>query len=141
MAEPPIKPLKWQPEPGIGYTVQRRPDGGMHYVFTDVNEKTLRHWREFSLQHLLDSDRLTRNLYDLRAVKKVPPEAIQVALELNTDPAARNIRVAVVVENEEVRRAIEEIEALTVPAGVELGIFTQIEEAEAWLSRPLTQLI
>lgn len=141
MSEATLKPLHWQPEPGIGYTVQRRPDGGMHYVFTDVNEKTLRHWREFSIRHLLDSDRLTRNLYDLRAVKTIPSEAVQVALELNTDPAARNIRVAVVVASEEVRRAIEEIEALTVPAGVELGIFTDIDQAEAWLSRPLTQLI
>ncbi len=141
MSESTLKPLDWQPEPGIGYTVQRRPDGGMHYVFTDVNEKTLRHWREFALKHLLDSDRLTRNLYDLRAVKKLPPQAVQVALELNTDPSARNIRVAVVVENDEVRRTIEEIDALSVPAGVELGIFTQIEEAETWLSRPLTQLI
>lgn len=141
MTETSIKPLNWQPEPGIGYTVQRRPDGGMHYVFTDVNEKTLRHWREFAIQHLLDSDRLTRNLYDLRAVKKLPPEAVQVALELNTDPSARNIRVAVVVENEEVRRTVEEIHALTVPAGVELGIFTQIDAAEGWLNRPLTQLI
>ncbi len=141
MSESTLKPLDWQPEAGIGYTVQRRPDGGMHYVFTDVNEKTLRHWREFALKHLLDSDRLTRNLYDLRAVKKLPPQAVQVALELNTDPSARNIRVAVVVENDEVRRTIEEIDALSVPAGVELGIFTQIEEAETWLSRPLTQLI
>ncbi len=141
MSESTLKPLDWQPEAGIGYTVQRRPDGGMHYVFTDVNEKTLRHWREFALKHLLDSDRLTRNLYDLRAVKKLPPQAVQVALELNTDPSARNIRVAVVVENDEVRRTIEEIDALSVPAGVELGIFTQIEEAETWLRRPLTQLI
>ncbi|MCS6906502.1 MAG: hypothetical protein RML93_01315 [Anaerolineales bacterium] len=141
MAETTLKPLNWKPEPGIGYTVQRRADGGMHYVFTDVNQKTLHHWREFALQHLLDSDRLTRNLYDLRAIQQIPPEAIQIALELNADPAARNIRVAVVVGSEEVRRAVEEVEALTAPAGVELGIFTDIEQAEAWLSRPLTQLI
>jgi hypothetical protein len=141
MSEMNLKPLNWNPEPGIGYTVQRRPDGGMYYIFTDVNEKTLQHWREFSIQHLLDSDRLTRNLYDLRQVQKIPPEAIQVALELNADPAARNIRLAVVVATEEVRKAVEEIAVLTVPGGVEFGIFTDLNAAEDWLSRPLTQLI
>jgi hypothetical protein len=25
-----IKPLKWTPGPEVGYTVKRRPDGGMH---------------------------------------------------------------------------------------------------------------
>lgn len=141
MSEMNLKPLNWKPEPGIGYTVQRRPDGGMHYIFSEVNEKTLRHWREFALEHLLDSDRLTRNLYDLRQVKNIPDEAIKIALELNTDPAARNIRLAVVVATEEVRQAVEEIAVLTVPGGVEFGIFTDIEAAESWLSRPLTQLI
>jgi hypothetical protein len=141
MSEMNLKPLNWKPEPGIGYTVQRRPDGGMHYIFSEVNEKTLRHWREFALEHLLDSDRLTRNLYDLRQVKNIPDEAIKIALELNTDPAARNIRLAVVVATEEVRKAVEEIAVLTVPGGVEFGIFTDIEAAESWLSRPLTQLI
>ncbi|MFZ5809777.1 MAG: hypothetical protein ACOY16_10900 [Chloroflexota bacterium] len=141
MSEMNLKPLNWKPEPGIGYTVQRRPDGGMHYIFSEVNEKTLRHWREFALEHLLDSDRLTRNLYDLRQVKNIPDEAIKIALELNTDPAARNIRLAVVVATEEVRKAVEEIAVLTVPGGVEFGIFTDIDAAESWLSRPLTQLI
>lgn len=141
MFETNLKPLNWKPEPGIGYTVQRRPDGGMHYIFTDVDEKTLKHWREFSIQHLLDSDRLTRNLYDLRQVNKIPDKAIQVALELNADPAARNIRLAVVVASEEVRKAVEDIAVLTVPGGVEFGIFTDLNAAEAWLSRPLTQLI
>lgn len=140
MSEAEIKPLNWKPEPDIGYTVTRRPDGGMYYVFTDVSPRTIKHWREFSIEHLLDSDRLTRNLYDLRQVEQVPREAVQVALELGNDPAARNIRLAVVVANEVVRKAIEEIALLTSPGGVEIAIFTAILEAEAWLDRPLTLL-
>jgi hypothetical protein len=140
MSQSEPKPLNWEPDPEVGYTVVRRPDGGMHYTFTDLTPATLLHWRKFALEHLLDSDRLTRNLYDLRQVKDVSEEAINYALEVSQDPSARNIRVAVVVANEKVRQAVGEIAALTNPGGVELAIFTDISAAEAWLSRPLTLL-
>jgi hypothetical protein len=140
MSQSEPKPLNWEPDPEVGYTVVRRPDGGMHYTFTDLTPATLVHWRKFALEHLLDSDRLTRNLYDLRQVKDVSEEAINYALEVSQDPSARNIRVAVVVANEKVRQAVGEIAALTNPGGVELAIFTDISAAEAWLSRPLTLL-
>ncbi|HEX9028474.1 MAG TPA: hypothetical protein VF823_04800 [Anaerolineales bacterium] len=135
-----IKPLNWAPAPGVGYTVTRRPDGGMHYVFTNLSHATLAHWRSFALDHLLDSDRLTRNLYDLRLVKQLPAEAVTYAVEVNNDPAARNIRVAVLVADEAVRRTVREVADLTAPGGVELAIFTDLDEAEAWLDRPLTLL-
>lgn len=141
MSEMEMKPLNWKPEPGIGYTVTRRPDGGMHYTFRDTSHPTLVHWREFALQHLFDSDRLTRNLYDLRQLSTVSNEAIQIALEANSDPAARNIRLAVVVGSEPVRQAIQQIADLSVPGGVELGIFLDLQEAESWLDRPLTTLV
>lgn len=141
MAEDELKPLNWKPEPNVGYTVVRRPDGGMYFTFRDLTPETLKHWREFSLQHLYDSDRLTRNLYDLRMIDQIPEQAIKVALEVNSDPAVRNIRLAVVVGNEGVRAAIRDIEDLTAPGGVEMGIFTDIQEAETWLDRPLTIII
>jgi hypothetical protein len=141
MSEAEIKPLNWVPDPTVGYSVVRRPDGGMHYIFTDATDRTLTHWREFALQHLYDSDRLTRNLYDLRQIKTIPQEAIQFAVEANSDPAARNIRVAVLVANSLVKRAIEEIAALSAPGGVELGIFDDEAKAEEWLSRPLTTMV
>jgi hypothetical protein len=141
MSENELKPLNWTPIPGIGYTVTRRPDGGMHYVFTDVTLPTLAHWREFAMQHLYNSDRLTRNLYDLRQIVDVPEGAIQMAIEANSDPAARNVRLAVVVGNEKVRKAMQEIVDLTTPGGAEVGIFTDMAEAEAWLDRSLTMLV
>lgn len=136
-----VKPLNWHPEPNIGYTVQRRADGGMQYTFTDASHSTLEHWRQFALEHLLDSDRLTRNLYDIRQVKQITEEAIQYALEVSDDPSARNVRAAVVVADEKVRQSIQELAALRNPGGVELGIFTKLEDAEAWLDRPLTLLV
>ncbi len=135
-----IKPLNWKPTPGVGYSVTRRPDGGMHYVFSDLSDITLNHWRDFGLQHLLDSDRLTTNLYDLRQLDFIPNEAIQVAMELNSDPSVRFIRLAVVVSNDEVMKALSEIDALSAGSGVEMGLFTDIKQAEAWLDRPLTIL-
>ncbi|HKZ44761.1 MAG TPA: hypothetical protein VJZ78_06960 [Anaerolineales bacterium] len=136
-----IKPLNWKPVPGIGYTVVRRPDGGMDYTFTDLSEETIKHWQEFSHQHLLDADRLTRNLYDLRLVEHVSQKAITTAIEVNSDPAARNIRLAVLVANGEVADAIRKIAALALtPASAAIKIFTDGEEAENWLSRPLDQL-
>jgi hypothetical protein len=135
------KPLKWKADPNIGYTVYRREDGGMHFTFTDLSSETLKHWREFALEHLYDSDRLTRNLYDLRQVERVPDEAARFAVEANSDPAARNIRLAVVVANEKVRQAILDISAMTAPGGVEMGVFTDMDVAEAWLNRPLTTLV
>ena len=140
MPESDVKPLNWKPDPDIGYTVTRREDGGMHYVFTSLDPQTIRHWRDFSLEHLLESDRLTRNLYDLRQVSDIPKEAIQVALELGDDPSARNIRLAVVVANDAVRKAIEGISLLVEPGGAEIAIFTTVDESEAWLERPLTLL-
>lgn len=141
MTEADIKPLNWRPEPNIGYTVTRRTDGGMHFTFTSLDRRTLEHWRKFSSEHLLDSDRLTRNLYDIRQIEHIPEEAKRVALELISDPATRNIRLAVVVSSDEMRQSIQKIEDLTTPSGLELKIFTSLDEAEAWLDRPLTLLV
>jgi hypothetical protein len=133
------KPLHWEPVPGIGYTVTRRADGGMQLTFTDVSHKTLMHWRNFALQHLEDSDQLTRNLYDLRQVKEITQEAVQFAVEANSDPSTRNIRLAVLVANEKVREGILEIAALSTSpgGGSNLKLFTNLDEAEEWLSYPL----
>lgn len=141
MSELETKPLNWTPDPDVGYTVERRPDGGMQYNFTDVSHATLEHWRKFALEHLLDSDRLTRNLYDLRQVANITEEAVKYALEVGSDPSTRNIRVAVVVENERVLQSIREIAALMAPGGLDLAIFTDLKEAEAWLNRPLTLVV
>jgi hypothetical protein len=142
MVETEIKPLNWKPGPNIGYTVVRRPDGGMNFTFTDASKATLEHWREFSLEHLLNSDRLTRNLYDLRQLNDVPEEAITYAVEVNNDPSVRNIRLAVVATSEKVRDAMKKVASLTTtPGGVEMGLFRTIEEAEAWLNRPLTLVV
>jgi len=135
------KPLNWTSKPGIGMTVVRRTDGGMNITFTDLSEATLKSWREFSLDHLLNADRLTRNLYDLRAVKQIPEAAINAAVEVNSDPSARNIRLAVVVVDEKVADAIRKVAALALPeAAAAMKIFTDINEADAWLSRPLDQI-
>jgi len=141
MVEEEIKPLNWQADPSIGYSVVRRSDGGMHFTFRDASPATLEHWRKFSLEHLENSDRLTRNLYDLSALDHIPAQAITYAVEVNNDPSVRNIRLAVVASHEAVRTALREIAALTTPGGVEMALFTTLEEAEAWLNRPLTLLV
>ena len=136
-----VKPLNFTPDPSLGFTAERRPDGGINVIFKDVNRKTLQAWHEFAEEHLLGSDRLVRNLYDLRSVEHLPQEAIQVAVELNSDPSTRNIRLAVVVANDEVRDAIEKIDALAVGSGARMGIFTDLDEAEAWLARPIEAMV
>ena len=136
-----MKPLNWTPKPGVGMTVSRRPDGGMNLAFSDTSEATIREWHDFALEHLLGSDRLTRNLYDLRAVRDLSPAAVQTAVEVNSDPQARNIRLAVVVANEEAAKAIRDIAALALPeSAAAMKLFTDLDEAEAWLSRPLDQM-
>ena len=140
MTEP--KPLYWQPAPGIGYTVLRRPDGGMALTFTDLSDATLQHWHDFALEHLLASDRLTRNLYDLRQIKEIPEKAIHTAIEVNSDPAARYIRLAVVVNNDKLANAVREIYYAVMPeTSAAIKIFTNMQAAEAWLSRPLDQMV
>lgn len=136
-----IKPLNWTPKPGVGMSVVRRGDGGMTLTFTDLSDATLNDWRAFALDHLMGMDRRTRNLYDLRAVKEIPEKAIRAAVEANSDPSARNIRVAVVVAGEEVVKAIREVAARALPeTAAAMKIFTDINEAEAWLARPLDQI-
>ena len=140
MTEP--KPLYWKPEPGIGYTVIRRPDGGMALTFTDLSDLTIQHWHDFALEHLFGSDRLTRNLYDLRQIKEIPEKAIHSAIEVNSDPAARNIRLAVVVNNDKLANAVREIYYSVVPeTSAAIKIFTDMDAAEAWLSRPMDQMV
>ncbi len=136
-----LKPLKYVPDPEAGFSVTRRPDGGMQVVFKKVSHQTLKQWREFALAHLEDSDRLTTNLYDLRQIEELSEEAIQYAVEVNTDPSVRNIRLAVVVANKRMLKALQEIDALSGGYGVEMAIFTDIDEAEAWLNRPLTLVV
>jgi hypothetical protein len=135
------KPLNWMPTEGIGYSVIRRGDGGMTLTFTDLSDATLNHWHEFALEHLLGSDRRTRNLYDLRAVKEIPEKAVRMAVDANSDPSARNIRVAVVVANQSEVDAIMSIAALALAeSAAAMKIFTDINQAEAWLARPLDQI-
>ena len=136
-----IKPLNWTPKPGVGFSVVRREDGGMNLTFTDLSDATLNDWRGFALDHLLGSDRRTRNLYDLRAVKEIPEKAIRTAVEANSDPSARNIRVAVVVADDKVAQAIRNVAALALAGSASaMKIFTDMDAAEAWLSRPLDQI-
>jgi len=136
-----VKPLNWTPKPGVGFTVVRRGDGGMTLTFTDLSDATLNDWRKFAMDHLLGVDRRTRNLYDLRAVKDIPEKAIRMAVEANSDPSARQLRVAVVVADEKVANAIREVAALALPQTASaMKLFTDINEAEAWLSRPLDQI-
>jgi len=133
-----MKPLNWTAQPGVGMTVTRRPDGGMNLMFTDTSEQTLRAWHDFALDHLLGSDRLTRNLYDLRQVKDLNEKAVRTAVEVNSDPSARNIRLAVVVGTESAASTIREIAALALPeTSAAVKIFTDLDQAEAWLARPL----
>jgi hypothetical protein len=132
------KPLNWTPQPGLGMTVDRRPDGGMNLTFTDTSEATLQAWHDFALDHLLGSDRLTRNLYDLRQVREISEKAVRTAVEVNSDPSARNIRLAVLVGSDATARTIREIASLALPeTSAAVKVFTDIDEAEAWLSRPL----
>ncbi|MEP0804538.1 MAG: hypothetical protein HRF47_03570 [Chloroflexota bacterium] len=136
-----IKPLNWKPKPGVGMSVVRRGDGGMTLTFTDLSDATIEEWRQFALEHLLGLSGRTRNLYDLRAVKDIPEKAIKMAVEANSDPAARNIRVAVVVADETAAEAIRKVAALALPeTAAAIKLFTDINEAEAWLARPLDQI-
>jgi uncharacterized protein (DUF2384 family) len=60
---------------------------------------------------------------------------------VDSDPATRNIRAAVVVASQADKDAIMKVAAAAErPAGAAIKIFTDIQEAEAWLSRPLDQL-
>jgi hypothetical protein len=136
-----VKPLNWTPKPGVGFTVVRREDGGMTLTFTDLSDRTLNEWRDFAMEHLLGVDRRTRNLYDIRAVKEIPDKAIRMAVEANSDPSARNIRVAVVVADQKVADAIREVAALALPTSASaMKIFTDMDQAETWLARPLDQI-
>lgn len=135
------KPLNWTPTADVGYSVVRRGDGGMTLTFTDLSDATLTHWHDFALTHLFEADRRTRNLYDLRAVKEIPEKAIRMAVDANSDPSARNIRVAVVVADQSVADAIRNVAAGSLPeAASVMKIFADINEAEAWLARPLDQI-
>jgi hypothetical protein len=135
------KPLYFTPDPNVGFTAKRREDGGMNLTFKNVTPETLAHWHEFAEEHLLGSDRLVRNLYDLSDVEQISDEAIQVAVELNSDPSTRNIRLAVVVANAEVKAAIQKVGDLSTSSGARMGIFTDLSEAEEWLSRPMESMI
>ena len=135
------KPLNWTPTADGGYSVIRRGDGGMTLTFTDLSDATIAHWHDFALEHLLGSDRRTRNLYDLRTVKDIPEKAIRMAVDANSDPSARNIRVAVVVADQTVADAIRNVAAGSLPETASaMKIFSDINEAEAWLARPLDQI-
>lgn len=135
-----LKPLNWEPKPGVGMSAVRRGDGGLTLTFTDLSDTTLADWYEFASDHLLGSDQRVRNLYDLRQVDEIPEKAVRMAVELNTDPGTRNIRLAVVVASEKVKEAIQEIGALSGGDSAYMDIFTDMNEAEAWLGRPLNHL-
>ena len=135
------KPLHFSPDPSVGFTAERRSDGGMNLFFSDVTSDTLGHWQKFADEHLLGSDRLVRNLYDLRKVDHLSERAVQIAVALNSDPSTRNIRLAVVVASEGVKTAIQKVSDLTSSGGARMGIFTDVAEAEEWLNRPMESMV
>ena len=132
------KPLNWNPptDPRIGYSVARRPDGGLQVTFTNVSHETLMHWREFALSHLEHAEGMNRNLYDLRQVASLPEEAVRLAIEANSDPAARSIRVAIVVTDQGVADRLQAVAALSM--GAEMMLFTDLAKAEDWLGQPFS---
>jgi len=113
----------------------------MNLAFKNVTHETLTQWHQFAEEHLLGSDRLVRNLYDLRQVEHISKEAVQVAIELNSDPSTRNIRLAVVVANDDVRIAIQKVGDLSASGGSRMAIFADITEAEDWLNRPMESMV
>jgi hypothetical protein len=137
---PRLKPIQWQPKPGIGYSVVRRSDGGLNVIFDDVSPETLTDWYRFASEHLLNADRLTRNLYDLRKVRAISEEAIRRAVDLNSDPASRNIRLAIVAD-EALHSQLARITAETPGDGADIRLFSDINAAEAWLAEPLDELV
>jgi len=141
MAETTQKPLHFTPNADAGFSVVRREDGGMNVTFSQVNHKTLSSWHQFAVEHLIGSDRLVRNLYDLRKVENLSDEAVQMAIELNNDPSVRNIRLAVIVANELVRAGMRKIIDNTPGGGVRMSIFEDIDEAETWLNRPMASMV
>ena len=69
-------------------------------------------------------------------------KAIHAAIDVNSDPAARNIRVAVVVNSEKVASAVREFYYQSLPeTSAAIKIFIDMDAAEAWLSRPLDQMV
>lgn len=111
----------------------------MHFTFTDVSHETLVHWREFALRHLAGAEGMNRNLYDLRQVRELPDEAIRLAVEANSDPAARSVRIALLVADEGMVSRLQEIAALSL--GADMRLFSDPELAEAWLSRPFSPVL
>jgi hypothetical protein len=111
----------------------------MHYVFTKADLPTLQHWREFALRHLQTADHNTRNLYDIRLIADLSEAARQFALEVANDPAARNVRTAVVVASPEVAQVLDEIMVLS--ERVNLRLFTTLADAEDWLAQPFSRLL
>jgi hypothetical protein len=136
-----LRPLNWTQKAGIGYTVARRADGGMNLTFTDLSDATIADWREFAFEHLMNSDRLTRNLYDLRDIPDIPEKTIKMAVEVNSDPSTRNLRVAVLVGSEGARQAILNVAAGAVGSGAAIRIFTRLADAEAWLIKSMEQIV
>ena len=89
----------------------------------------------------MDSDRLIRNLYDLREVPEIPEKAIKLAVEVNSDPSTRNLRVAVLVGSESARAAIMNVAAGAVGSGAAIRVFTSLADAEAWLLKSTEQIV
>ncbi len=68
-------------------------------------------------------------------MQHIDEKAVRTAVEVNSDPSARNIRLAVVVATTEAADAIRRIAALALPeTAAAMKIFTDLDEAEAWLS-------
>ena len=73
------KPLYFSSDPKIGFTAERRADGGMNLTFADINSETLGHWQKFAEEHLIGSESLVRNLYDLSQIDHLSDRAVQMA--------------------------------------------------------------
>ena len=114
-------------------TFYQRPDDIYVIEVQDTSVETVRAWEAAMVAQLDGLTAPVKRIYDLRQLKGVSVFAVRTAVKLKSLPNAQFVVAAVLTNNKAVAHLVNTV--MVIQPGGNFQIFTDEEEAVAWLHR------
>lgn len=114
----------------------QRPDGIYMIEVSDTSLETVRDWEQAMSAQLETLNAPIKRIYDLRQLKGISVFAVRTAVKLKGHPNAQFVVAAVLTNNRTVAHLVNT--ALVIQPGGNFQIFTDEDEAVAWLHQKVS---
>lgn len=107
------------------------PDNILVVHVEDTSPETVKDWYDSSVVEMNGYTKPIKILYDMRDLRTISIEAVRTAVKIRRHPKAHFVYTAVLTSNSTVMALVRT--ALSVQGGGNIKLFTDREEAVAWL--------